>query len=104
MPKRSYTITHKKVSNPITGDDIDVRCNWMRRLRNALIALSQLDPGWLYWVECQVPRRGRLDRTTRLVEARARALLLGRLFPSRWRSGMIFADIPFGDDGDLLPG
>ncbi len=90
---------------------IDVRClreDWPRRLRNALMALSGLDRRWMTWVEKELPSPslGGLVFTTRLVEARARALLLKRYhyFGFEDIGHLIFQDWPFDNDGNLTSG
>lgn len=85
-----------------------LRDDWTRRLRNALVALSGLDRQWMIWVERELPSPslGGLIFTTRLVEARARALLLKRYgyFGFQDIGHLVFEDWPFGDDGNLPPG
>ena len=80
----------------------------VRRLRNALLSLSHLDPRWMLWVEREIDTET-MDgmEIVRLVEQRARALLLGRhgFFGSPKIGHMIFReDWPFTDDGDLTAG
>ena len=89
---------------------LSLREDWPRRLRNALLALSWLDPGWMSWVEREIDPHaltlGTCAATARLVEARARALLLRRFhfFGYEKIGELIFLDWPFGDDGRLTPG
>lgn len=86
------------------ADDVSVRYDWPRRLRNALLGLAGLDPGWMYWVE-QVPLDLPLDEYTRIIERRARALLVKRYkFPPGHCQAIIYSDTPFSDRGNLLPG
>lgn len=66
-----------------------------RRLRNALYALQELDPRWMAWIERELPRRIQdLPAVTRLVEARARTLLMGRhhFFDLPKIGGLLFSD------------
>lgn len=81
-----------------------------RRLRNALIALATLDPGWILWVERHVPtkmgqagtpRDPRIMR--RIVERQARKLVMrGYSFlGSGFTQGVIDSDLYFTDDGTL---
>ncbi len=85
-----------------------LRNDWMRRLRNALMVLAGLDPQWMIWVERELPSPslGGLPFTARLVEARARALLLKqyRYLGMQAIGDLIFKDWPFNDDGNLTPG
>lgn len=87
----------------IGRDEFDLRNNWPRRLRNALLALANSDQKWMIWVEREVNLRWDIQRITRLVEARARALYL-KHYPDLNRTCLIFRDTPFSDTGALKPG
>ncbi len=96
---------------------VRIRClqdDWPRRLRNALLALARLDPSWMIWVDQNIlpswltpyPRDVWEVQTARMIEARARALLLKQyhFFGFCHVGYLIFADWPFQDDGSLTPG
>ena len=88
-------------------DALFLRHDWRRRLRNALIALAGSDPAWMVWLESEIdPDVMDVIGITRMVEARARTLVLRRhSFLGRLTIGdLIFRDWPFGDDGALTPG
>lgn len=84
----------------LQSDYIDLKYNHRRRLRNALLALAQLDPGWMVWVEREVNPRWSLERVMRLVEARARILTLRHYGPLA-KPGNYFSDMHFSDSGAL---
>lgn len=84
-------------------DYLSLRYDWERRLRNALLALSQCDRQWMIWVEREINRRWGLKRITCLVEARARSLVL-KQYSRLYTSELIFSNIPFSDEGNLLSG
>ncbi len=78
-----------------------------RRLRNALLCLAQSDPGWIVWVEENLPRRGLRERDVVLVEARARARVLKDYnYLGRQEIGSLLFrhDWPFTEEGALSPG
>jgi hypothetical protein len=89
----------------------DLQLDEERRLRNALTALALADVGWLAWLERETPPRLPANRDkfislTRLVEARARVVVL-----TRYRaiiriplSRVIERDWAFDDNGCLTPG
>lgn len=84
--------------------DMDLHINCVRRLRNAMIALTDLDPHWLTWVERNIPRSSTVEYRMRMVESRARAILLRRhhFFGYESEVGfLIFKDWPFNDKGNL---
>jgi hypothetical protein len=86
---------------------IDLRYDYARRLRNALLCLAQSDPDWMIWVEREIKPRWSLQRITRLVEARARTLVLKQysFFHRQNISDLIFRDgWFFTDRGSLSPG
>jgi hypothetical protein len=96
----------KKYLESISFDTQNLRNNWHRRLRNALIALASMDPAWMMWVERHVPAVCDIRITARLVEVRARTLLMrsySHYGESAARS-IIDGNRPFGDDGTLLAG
>lgn len=83
-----------------------LRLDPMRRLRNALFALANLDKGWMSWVEKNVPSCGDVRVAMRLVEVRARELVMGsyRYLGEAVIKQIVDGDRPFGDDGTLLQG
>lgn len=90
----------------VNRDYFELRYDYPRRLRNALIALAAQDRAWMVWVEREIDPRWSLDRITEMVEARARALLLKQyhFFGRRQIGDLIFRDWPFTDSGALSPG
>lgn len=87
-------------------ETIDLRYNWNRRLRNAALALALSDPGWMAWIERNVPKQIEPQKAIRIIEPRARALVLKQysFFGRQYIGGLIFRDWPFTDDGNLTPG
>jgi hypothetical protein len=84
----------------------ELRLDWPRRLRNALIALANMDPGWMIWVEQNISSPCSIPEDVRVVEARARELLLRRGYSYLGESmiqTIIAQDRPFGDQGQLVP-
>ncbi len=96
----------KRINNKIKPVDDGLEFDDRRRLRNALIALSALDPGWMAWVERYVPAKmnGTSARIVRmLVERQARRLTMKHysfLGPD-FIQGVIDSDLPFTDTGSL---
>jgi len=84
---------------------LDLKYDYRRRLRNALYALTQMDPRWMLWVERELNPRWGVERTMRAVEARAKVLVMQRFKHMGFnRSFYYFNDTPFSDAGALLPG
>ena len=73
------------------------------RLRNALVALADMDPSWMVWVERHVPRGGDVRITLRIVERRARQLIARKFFHlgEFFMRGVVDSDYYFTDNGDL---
>jgi hypothetical protein len=86
----------------ITSDLL--RSNQTRRLRNALFALANMDKkGWLFWVEKNVPPHCATGNAIRIVEVRARTLLMQyyKHLGSDVAQTIIDGNRPFADDGSL---
>lgn len=88
--------------------EIDIQANalrndWTRRLRNALIALASMDQQWIMWVETHVPAHCDTQSAARLVEVRARTLVMRgyTYFGQGMIQDIIEGDRPFADDGHL---
>ena len=107
---QKITVRPKKriAKTPLVDDDI--KFDEWRRLRNALIALAELDTGWIAWVERHVPSRmtgldGQADPriARRVVERQARKLVMRSysfLGPGFTKT-VIESDCYFNDDGSL---
>lgn len=106
---RSRLDAHGRVLfRSFADDDIDLKNNWTRRFRNALLCLTSSDPRWMSWVEREIDtEQMTLIEITRLIEARARILVLK---PHRYFGRNIIGDMIFRDDwvftdrGNLGPG
>ncbi len=97
----------KTMLNNATQGEISIRHDWQRRLQHALIALAGSDPQWMVWVEREVNPRWKIERITRLVEARTRARFLKphNYFGRQHIGGLIFRDDwCFTERGTLSPG
>lgn len=96
----------RKQWQALPANDPELPNDQARRLRNAMRALVQLDPHWLSWVENNIPRECTKAYRTRMVECRARAIVLARhgWFGCLIVGHMLFRDWPFNDDGNLTPG
>jgi len=85
-----------------------LRYDWERRLRNALLCLVLSDPRWMHWVDREIDTEAMtLQEMTRLVEARARLIVLKphSFFGRNIIGDMIFRDDwAFTDRGNLGPG
>lgn len=107
---RRLTAKEKKLWTSVPWDGDQVAGDWPRRMRNALLALMDLDRrGWMLWCEREIDLRWPLCRQTRLVEARARALVLSRYRSSicsgREIGELVFCDAwIFNDRGNLMAG
>jgi hypothetical protein len=100
---RRLSVKPKRISNKISMIDDGIAFDDARRLRNALLALAQMDVGWMFWVERHVPRRMSVKITRMMVEQRARQLsaqtysFLGNALVR----GITESDYYFTDDGNL---
>lgn len=87
---------------------LDLRYDYARRFRNAVLALTQADPHWMIWMDQNLPENGVITmRELLLVEARARAFVLRRHgWLGRSQVGFLLFrhDWAFTDRGDLSPG
>ena len=91
------------------GDEvIQLQNDWQRRLRNALLCMALSDPRWMMWIEHEIDEESMsLQEITRLIEARARILVLKahRYFGRQCIGNYIFRDDwVFTDRGNLGPG
>jgi hypothetical protein len=100
---QKITVKPKKIKQKIPLFDDEIRFNMARRLRNALLALAYLDPGWMYWVERNIPKTMNMLPKTRQIERQARLKLAGyyKFLGSGAQSAMIYSDFYFKDNGDL---
>lgn len=106
---RRLTRREKQVFGGLSAVAMDLRFDEPRRLRNALTALVGLDPRALAWIEAntpaRLPRGEELVSLVRLVEARARVLLVKRYPMVKIHViSLIERDWPFEENGDLTPG
>jgi hypothetical protein len=87
-------------------DVLALRYDWHRRLRNALLALAMMDPGWMAWAEADIDeQRMSVQAITRLVEGRAGACVLKHhQWLGRARAGALLFDngFMFNDRGDMM--
>lgn len=96
----------------LEADALELRYDVRRRFRNALLSMALSNPGWMVWVERNLPRRleemaGEAEMWLMLVEAAARwRVLRGYGFFHRERvCGMVFrGDQPFTERGTLSAG
>ncbi len=107
--RKSILNSKERIALRIIGDDaLDLRYNWPRRLRNALLCLATSDRRWMVWVECEIdPERMSIQEMTRLIEARARLIVLKPFsyFGRKCIGDFIFRDDwAFTDRGNLGPG
>lgn len=102
--------SRRSAFNALATEALELRHDYPRRFRNALLCISQNDPQWIPWVQSNLPPK--IDEIHQdlliLVEARARALTLRHykfMYPSSSLTGLIFKDPwPFSDSGSLTPG
>lgn len=109
MLKRSrLTTKEKRYLQDIGGEVMDLRHDWERRFRNAVLSLALNDPRWMMFIQREVkPDEMDLKEMTRLVEARARLIMLKpyNYFGRSCVGSYIFRDDwPFTDRGSLSPG
>jgi hypothetical protein len=100
---RKLTVKPRKsqLKIPILEDGIAL--DEARRLRNALFALANMDPGWMFWIEKNIPKWENRRWQRRMIERRARLLVTRRYsFLGRGHQlGVIYSDYYFTDDGCL---
>lgn len=98
----------KAYMRAIGTEALELRFDTRRRFRNAVYALTQMDPRWMIWLEQNLPEDGTFTmRELLLVEARARAFVLkAHGYLGRLQIGfLIFRhDWAFTDEGNLSPG
>ena len=88
----------------IPPDNDSLRFDDQRRLRNALRALADLDPGFLWWIEREIPKRLATRYVRLQVERHARLLLVRNyagMFGSHIANALTYGDLYFTDDGSL---
>ncbi len=91
----------------LDSERMALQYDFRRRLRNALIALMNEDRGWMAWIERNIRRRWPLCLQARMVEARARALVLKhyQFFGYQEIGFLLFReDWMFSDCGNLMAG
>lgn len=89
----------------IVSEQQALRSDYPRRLRNALAVLTEIDSQWLWWVECHVPRDADLESQMRMVERRAKTLLIEQSYwtMDAWaKRRIIEGERCFGEDGVLV--
>ena len=108
MKKIRLSANEKRRFQKIGEDAIDLRYNWPRRFQNALLCLTLSDPHWITWIEREIdPEKMSLPNMTRLIEARARLIILKPYgyFGRKCIGNYIFRDDwAFTDRGNLSPG
>ena len=107
--KKSRLNSKERATLREMGDEVlQLQHDWQRRLRNALLSMTSSDPNWMIWVERKIDMESMsLQEVTRMVEARARSLVLkGYRYLDRQHIGnLIFRDDwTFTDRGHLGPG
>jgi hypothetical protein len=104
--KRKLNFREKVYLKDVNLSQDALRYDWPRRLKNALCALANMDPGWMLWVQKHVPHSCDVRIAARLVEVRARTLAMRdyRYLGESTIRNIIDGNRPFGDDGSLLPG
>lgn len=103
---RHLTKREKALWNTVPDDNC-LQSDYPRRLRNALKVLIDLDPHWMTYLDQAIWPGTPLQQATRLVEYRARALLLHRydFFGHDNIGHLIFReDWLFTDGGNLRTG
>lgn len=108
LSNRRLNSKERDVLRMMGEDALDLRYNWPRRLRNALLCLATSDKHWMMWVERELdPESMTIQEMTRLIEARARLIVLK---PYSYFGRKIIGDFIFRDDwaftdrGNLGPG
>lgn len=108
MKKSKLKAKDKNILRLMGEDALDLRHNWGRRLRNALLCLAMSDARWMVWAERELDYKSMsVPEMTRLVEARARLIVLKpyAYFGRKCIGDFIFRDDwAFTDRGNLGPG
>jgi hypothetical protein len=108
MKKSKLNSRERNTLRAIGDDALDLRHNWQRRFRNALLCLVLSDRRWMVWVDQNIdPERMSVQEMTRLIEARARLIVLKpyNYFGRNCIGNYIFRDDwAFTDRGNLGPG
>lgn len=102
MRKIRINPRHHSCKIPPTDAD-NLRFDDLRRLKNALFALQQLDPGWMYWLERNISKALPLPQVRIRVERRARLLVANRyqfLGRAVWL-GTVYGDYYFTGGSNL---
>jgi len=107
--KRSRLKAKERATLREMGNEaLQLRVDWQRRLKNALLCLSLSDPKWITWVEREIDMESMsLVEITRMVEIRSRACVLKayNFFGRDHIGSLIFRDSwTFTDRGNLGPG
>lgn len=98
------SVKPKRISRRIPPDNNSLRFDDRRRLRNALLALADLDPGWMAWIERNIPKELQLRYARVQVERHARLLVVRRyagMFGRHIANSLTYSDLYFTDDGNL---
>jgi hypothetical protein len=104
---KKLNANERKALRDMALDVIDLRYNWQRRFRNALLGLALSDPQWIMFVEKEIhPETMKLSEMTRLIEARARFKILKNYeYIRRFSAEAHFRDTwVFTDNGSLGSG
>jgi hypothetical protein len=104
---KKLNANERKALRDMALDVIDLRYNWQRRFRNALLGLALSDPQWIVFIEKEIhPDTMGLPEMTRLIETRARfKILKGYEYICRLSAEAHFRDTwVFTDSGSLGPG
>lgn len=108
LSKRPLNSKERATLRMMGEDALDLRYNWQRRLRNALLCLATSDKHWMMWVERELDIKSMtIQEMTRLIEARARLIVLKpySYFGRKCIGDFIFRDDwAFTDRGNLGPG
>ena len=95
----------RRAYNMLVMGDETLRVDYVRRLRNAVAALIDLDEGWLLWLWWHVPVDASTEAAMRLVERRAKTLFIEQhhwTMDSWAKNRIIEGDRCFREDGVLV--
>jgi hypothetical protein len=100
---RKMTVKPRKSRLKISVFDDGIRDDDERRLRNALFAMANMDPSWMWWVEKNIPKWEGLTWKRRMIERQARILSAKHYCFLGWgyQLSVIYSDYYFTDDGHL---